>query len=81
MKGGEGIPEYEDRIYRMFDEKAYVTGLSPRVRENPYLGLRSVLYSRSIPACAGEPYCGMLAMQGRRVYTRVCGGTGYLLRR
>ena len=38
MKGGEGIPEYEDRIYRMFDEKAYVTGLSPRVRENPDTG-------------------------------------------
>ena len=55
IKGGEGIPEYEDRIYRLFDEKAYVKGLSPRVRGNQPGGRSGLSGHRSIPAWAGEP--------------------------
>ena len=31
---------------------------------------------RSIPACAGEPFCLLILMMLTRVYPRVCGGTG-----
>ena len=51
-------------------------GLSPRVRGNlpfqPGVGPRP----RSIPACAGEPPYRSRPSQLRRVYPRVCGGTG-----
>ena len=60
-----------------------VEGLSPRVRGNRPLGLRSVLSPGSIPACAGEPSPTPHPARARRVYPRVCGGTQYrmLLRR
>ena len=32
--------------------------------------------SGSIPACAGEPEHGGMVRRRRRVYPRVCGGTG-----
>ena len=51
-------------------------GLSPRVRGNPFLGAKSLVSMRSIPACAGEPN-GLRRPEGAAmVYPRVCGGTG-----
>ena len=50
-------------------------GLSPRVRGN-HCGWKN--YStpqRSIPACAGEPYCIHSRSVNVQVYPRVCGGT------
>ena len=50
-------------------------GLSPRVRGNPSIELPTTDYTRSIPACAGEPP-GRTGRNGKhRVYPRVCGGT------
>ena len=54
----------------------YYKGLSPRVRGNPDEGRAIIGYSRSIPACAGEPARGWLPSPSPRVYPRVCGGTG-----
>ncbi len=54
---------------------AAADGLSPRVRGNRKGRNGVAAYSRSIPACAGEPSgrgCRCLSM---RVYPRVCGGT------
>ena len=55
-------------------------GLSPRVRGNPRRcgGLRG--RCRSIPACAGEPPTPCMPTSNPRVYPRVCGGTGALVR-
>ena len=50
-------------------------GLSPRVRGNPGHPAHSLCYSRSIPACAGEPQPWALSTRSRTVYPRVCGGT------
>ena len=52
-------------------------GLSPRVRGNPDTPGQLARYLRSIPACAGEPCPGRRCPYGRRVYPRVCGGTGH----
>ena len=51
------------------------TGLSPRVRGNPWMRGGRRVGSGSIPACAGEP--GLSGRCGRQatVYPRVCGGT------
>ena len=52
------------------------TGLSPRVRGNPWMYSVYLAPSfRSIPACAGEPLQPTLPRQPRTVYPRVCGGT------
>ena len=52
-------------------------GLSPRVRGNP-LGLRPFsLFSRSIPACAGEPIAEQYGQRPPAVYPRVRGGTDF----
>ena len=52
------------------------TGLSPRVRGN-LLGRGGVAArERSIPACAGEPWCRIRSKSPSSVYPRVCGGTG-----
>ena len=51
------------------------SGLSPRVRGNPSaLGLAE-RGGGSIPACAGEPYRGLVSGASESVYPRVCGGT------
>ena len=50
-------------------------GLSPRVRGNPAAPPAARRYSRSIPACAGEPPAYSSPCQWRSVYPRVCGGT------
>ena len=52
-----------------------VPGLSPRVRGNLIGGDVVDGQRRSIPACAGEPRTGVIAMRRGRVYPRVCGGT------
>ena len=52
-------------------------GLSPRVRGNHGNHTCPSGASGSIPACAGEPRLGGRGAAGRRVYPRVCGGTGY----
>ena len=50
-------------------------GLSPRVRGNLYLESEREDNDRTIPACAGEPFC-MSVLQGiLKDYPRVCGGT------
>ncbi len=56
------------------------TGLSPRVRGNPAALLILAAVNGSIPACAGEPTCGILLSNPSRVYPRVCGGTGVGIR-
>ena len=50
-------------------------GLSPRVRGNPSCYGRSILYSGSIPTCAGEPSSASPSSRTSRVYPHVCGGT------
>ena len=50
-------------------------GLSPRVRGNHAFPALSTIGQGSIPACAGEPWCGRSSMTGWMVYPRVCGGT------
>ena len=51
-------------------------GLSPRVRGNPTWRVRPAAATRSIPACAGEPWSVKYSDDALRVYPRVCGGTG-----
>ena len=53
-------------------------GLSPRVRGNLLAGVSPPHGTRSIPACAGEPWRGWTRRSRRRVYPRVCGGTAWL---
>ena len=55
-----------ERVYR---------GLSPRVRGNRVFANSLTFRERSIPACAGEPFCDFLAESTGAVYPRVCGGT------
>ena len=50
-------------------------GLSPRVRGNHGLPDSQPQHFGSIPACAGEPFPGVVHRPNRRVYPRVCGGT------
>ena len=52
------------------------SGLSPRVRGNRMVVAQSGHPNRSIPACAGEPWPSGCRPAPRRVYPRVCGGTG-----
>ena len=52
-----------------------VTGLSPRVRGNPFLPVCHTRSIRSIPACAGEPQSERPNSESFSVYPRVCGGT------
>ena len=52
-------------------------GLSPRVRGNPYCVVPRRISGRSIPACAGEPKTSWRYTGTKRVYPRVCGGTGW----
>ena len=49
--------------------------LSPRMRGNPQRAKLPPSTSRSIPACAGEPYMRKTKKQRKEVYPRVCGGT------
>ena len=51
------------------------TGLSPRVRGNPFCRGKGRSSRRSIPACAGEPERALRSLHNARVYPRVCGGT------
>ena len=51
-------------------------GLSPRVRGNRRIPAEQFACARSIPACAGEPGRPRGCQGRRRVYPRVCGGTG-----
>ena len=50
-------------------------GLSPRVRGNHSLKFAIREFRGSIPACAGEPLCGLCRPAPGAVYPRVCGGT------
>ena len=52
------------------------SGLSPRVRGNHSVGAMAKSAKGSIPACAGEPLYALTARSARKVYPRVCGGTG-----
>ena len=54
---------------------AAASGLSPRVRGNPFFMWETDMLARSIPACAGEPIFLPFPMASLRVYPRVCGGT------
>ncbi len=51
------------------------SGLSPRVRGNPSMGVENGSSRGSIPACAGEPCKAVPGENQRTVYPRVCGGT------
>ena len=50
-------------------------GLSPRVRGNLAGVYEAGSSSRSIPACAGEPFFYVMQLIRSKVYPRVCGGT------
>ena len=50
-------------------------GLSPRVRGNPPWPALCHCFTRSIPACAGEPASFPVKIMPPPVYPRVCGGT------
>ena len=50
-------------------------GLSPRVRGNLNPSAYSIVSTRSIPACAGEPCTDTTTEERNEVYPRVCGGT------
>ena len=52
------------------------SGLSPRMRGNPRRVCCCLTVNGSIPAYAGEPDVEAVGARGRRVYPRVCGGTG-----
>ena len=54
----------------------WFAGLSPRVRGNRLKVTSFIVSSGSIPACAGEPAPGSNPRRQKRVYPRVCGGTG-----
>ena len=45
------------------------------MRGNLVLVCALVVYGRSIPACAGEPYISRMRAEWSQVYPRVCGGT------
>ena len=50
-------------------------GLSPRVRGNHGTARSNTRFTRSIPACAGEPRVSKPLSLRNAVYPRVCGGT------
>ena len=64
---------------RIASSHSSVSGLSPRVRGNRRRGRPSADRHGSIPACAGEPESARRRRLSRRVYPRVCGGTGITL--
>ena len=53
----------------------FVSGLSPRVRGNRSSALSATAFSRSIPACTGEPASNREPAAAPGVYPRVYGGT------
>ena len=53
-------------------------GLSPRVRGKLDIGNGGAAGGGSIPACAGEARRWRPALPARRVYPRVCGGSGVI---
>ena len=55
-----------------------VGGLSPRVRGIQRFPYTRGAYTRSIPACAGDPQRQRLRSNRMRVYPRVCGGSAYV---
>ena len=55
-------------------------GLSPRVRGNPDAARIVLARHGSIPACAGEPVSTRSSTTTTRIYPRVCGGTGDLMK-
>ena len=61
--------------HTLADSGLGASGLSPRVRGNPIRVRGSPSYSRSIPACAGEPPSYPNIVDVYAVYPRVCGGT------
>ena len=61
-------------IYRQTNMMPH-QGLSPRVRGNLGSNTWTGWQVGSIPACAGEPNIGGVALFRHRVYPRVCGGT------
>ena len=52
-----------------------LAGLSPRVRGNPNHIHPIKTWQWTIPACAGEPFGGMIKASAMSDYPRVCGGT------
>ena len=50
-------------------------GLSPRVRGKPGAAPNLPIWTRSIPACAGETRSGARSVCCYTVYPRVCGGS------
>ena len=78
-----GVPGVRLRVYprvcggtrsaRMLAET--ISGLSPRVRGNLTFRRVIMVFTGSIPACAGEPRTPASRCMSGRVYPRVCGGT------
>ena len=64
--------------YQVGQEVQKDMGLSPRVRGNHEFRLEPMAGTRSIPACAGEPWTDLGHGTHPGVYPRVCGGTTLL---
>ena len=77
--GGGGDSQVYPRVcggtYRGCPMRRLGIGLSPRVRGNRQGVNGGVQDGGSIPACAGEPPEGDVAVPAAGVYPRVCGGT------
>ena len=58
----------------VFQSALLPPGLSPRVRGSQVNHQTGTSYTRSIPACAGEPTWPSSQMIESGVYPRVCGG-------
>ena len=63
-----------------YDVKKDGSGLSPRVRGNPFQGRVHDAMDRSIPASAGQPRHSRPICGNERVYPRECGATSLILR-
>ena len=61
--------------------RAFIRGLSPRVRGNLIITMRTQRMVRSIPACTGKPGVQVCGSRPIRVYPRVYGETSQLPRR
>ena len=76
QSGGEVYPRVCGGTTSRFISSAIGRGLSPRVRGNLITATSGPALRRSIPACAGEPTPSRSPAVSRKVYPRVCGGTG-----
>ncbi len=69
MRGGAARAAFVDHL---------ASGPSPHARGSPSRLIQAVRLMRSIPACAGEPYCLLRHSRSSKVHPRMRGGAQYL---